>query len=95
MTTTTKAAHTPGPWTYVRDCDYWEIKPTQIGGKDNYEGNEDDYRLIAAAPDLLEIARVAVELPHSADCSFSPSDPVCDCHVAEARAAVAKATVIP
>ncbi len=44
---------TPGPWRYVRDGDYWEITPTQIGGKDNYEGNEADYQLIAAAPDLL------------------------------------------
>ena len=45
--------HTPGPWSYVRDSDYWEIKPTGIGGKDNYEGNEADYRLVAAAPELL------------------------------------------
>lgn len=48
--------HTPGPWRYVRDGDYWEIKPTGIGGKDNGEGNEADYHLVAAAPLLLEAA---------------------------------------
>jgi len=45
--------HTPGPWEYVRAIDYWSIEPTGIGGKDNMEGNEADYRLIASAPDLL------------------------------------------
>jgi hypothetical protein len=44
---------TPGPWTYIRVGDYWRITPTCIEGKDNGEGNEADYRLAAAAPDLL------------------------------------------
>lgn len=49
--------HTPGPWKYVRDSDYWSIEPTIIGGKDNMEGNEADYRLIAAAPEMLDALR--------------------------------------
>lgn len=53
-----KEVHTPAPWTYVRDGDYWEISPANIGGKDNYEGNEADYRLISAAPDLLKVCKI-------------------------------------
>lgn len=42
-------AATPGERTYKRDGDYWEIQPINIGGKDNQEGNEDDYLFIAAS----------------------------------------------
>lgn len=103
-----KVAHTPGPWKVEKDQHFGPgyVIVSQSAGMTNRcpvvrmtspLGEDDatleaDARLIAAAPDLLEIARVAAELPHSADCSFSPSDPVCDCHVAEARAAIAKAT---
>lgn len=51
--------YTKGPWEYYRDYDYASI--TSLHGseiinsyKDNNEGNESDYLLIAAAPDLLE-----------------------------------------
>ncbi len=47
------AEHTPGPWRYIRTGDYWQITPTGIEGKDNMDGNEADYHLIAAAPELL------------------------------------------
>lgn len=52
--------HTPGPWTYIRDGDYWEIRPV-LDGKDNHEGNEADYKLIAAAPDLLAACQAFLE----------------------------------
>lgn len=73
--------HTPGPWSYIRDGDYWEIKPTGIGGKDNYEGNEADYRLTAAAPTLLfatESAKAWLDnwAQHVGTC---PDGQVCTC----------------
>lgn len=90
------AAHTPGPWRYVRDSDYWEIAPTQIGGKDNYEGNEADYRLIAAAPDLLV---ALTQMNHALEggyciCPLSDGHAPDNTHATvcqDARAAIAKA----
>ena len=80
--------HTPGPWTYVRDGDYWQIPEPCLGGKDNYEGNEDDYRLIAAAPELLE-ALIAV-----LNIDFGPFDAeeAWPKEMAQANEAIAKAT---
>lgn len=61
---------TPGPWYYIRDYDYYYIGPNGergavIGGKDNSEGNEADYHLIAAAPEMaaaLDDALFALEI---------------------------------
>lgn len=46
-------AATPGPWTFKRDGDYWEIPEPNIGGKDNMEGNDADYELCAVARDAV------------------------------------------
>ena len=78
---------TPGPWLYYREssCDrgtsygvkaphphYWVIPPLNI--------NENDVRLIAAAPELLEALEWAVDNPHD-DAYW----------ISQARAAIAKA----
>lgn len=66
----TDAKFTPGPWVYERDFNYWNIEPTGVAGKDNREGNEADYHLIAAAPDLYHACQLVLkrlaELPEHA-----------------------------
>jgi hypothetical protein len=55
-------AHTPGPWTVTCDRDDDDERPLEIVTSDDWNhriafpasnGNPDDARLIAAAPDLL------------------------------------------
>lgn len=87
------SGHTPGPWTYKRDSDYWSIAPTEIGGKDNYEGNEADYRLIAAAPELLAFISGIAEQPLSGDEAGPDAD--LDRIIRKARALISKATSKP
>ena len=56
-----------------------------------YEANA---RLIAAAPDLLEVARLAViNGRHAVICEFeiSAETKPCDCYMVKLRAAIAKA----
>ena len=82
--------HTPGPWFYERDFDYYLIETEDghavVTGKDNTEGNEADYRLIAAAPDLLEALRDMVALVRDVAPQYAESTVA-----ANARAAIAKA----
>ena len=62
-----KTKHTPGPWT-AHDDDGTETLPCVLSDKVNAGGNFyvvqcnvfDDARLIAAAPDLLEAAKVLI-----------------------------------
>jgi hypothetical protein len=65
-------AHTPGPWHHgcskddpdflVRNGDDWLVACTS---------NEDDARLIAAAPELLEIVKGALKF-YGHDCPSAP-----------------------
>lgn len=53
-----KAAHTPGPWHVERACGRYEIWPKDQGQTHSYIGTiqeEANARLIAAAPELLEL----------------------------------------
>lgn len=93
--------HTPGPWFLISNdgADFTAIstKPTLPDGSDIDFDNEvlgtsewlrwseDDARLIAAAPELLEAAKAFVA-------PFERVEVVPDGAIAKARAAIAKAT---
>lgn len=89
MTQTQTAKHTAGPWTaegnVIVDFDGQQIASVL---EDHVNGvHEYDAKLIAAAPDLLEVLESVVEF-------LNNGTPVCsgsDLH-AEARAAIQKAT---
>lgn len=72
--------HTPGPWRTNGGDDVWIGDARCI-----YVGDEDDARLIAAAPDLLEALCKLTQLYDSFD---GPRGP---CRI-RADAAIAKAT---
>jgi hypothetical protein len=68
-------AHTPGPWTVICDRDDDDERPLEIVVANDWnhriafpasDGNPDDARLIAAAPNLL----VAVKAAHHALISY-------------------------
>ncbi len=89
MSEAEREPHTKGPWRYSRDGDYWSVGPFK--GKDNGEGNEADYHLASAAPDLLAALTELVE--KGEDCLLTPgcSDPAC-CRWGRARHALHTAT---
>lgn len=90
---TKTTTHTPGPWTYepLSNEAFAILGPGRayVGQVDAEDGdglNEDDARLIAAAPDLLNVCRMAAEnieegYPHDASVILE-----------NLRAAIAKAT---
>lgn len=69
--------HTPGPWN--KDAIYWLLRYSRrtSGRWDNEEiwqgkdsmnmPNEEDANLIAAAPELLEVAKLALEMDSPED----------------------------
>lgn len=77
--------HTPGPWTVNGGDDVWIGNRTCV-----HIGDEDDARLIAAAPDLLEVLKSLLDM----DISYRRG-PVVQEAVEKARAAIAKATGEP
>lgn len=91
---------TPGPWT-VRDeltIDSAEHTIARVSFDpllmdDAGEESAANAQLIAAAPDLLEVARLAANGSHENDCEMrvGDSDDSCTCIVRPARAALAKA----
>ena len=93
------SAHTPGPWTHQpADDDEWYTHPHEIrgafangvslwvGGAEHLE----DARLIAAAPDLLDVLVDMFERP-GVDIAFAGNPNACDALEAKARAAIVKA----
>lgn len=60
--------HTPGPWSYHRGVDYIHVvaEDGPITGDLRYPCDDDEanHRLIAAAPELLEAVRDALEEFH-------------------------------
>ena len=95
-----KAAHTPGPWRYCRENGSPTTGQHMIAGatpgylaqvRDCGSGDvQANARLIAAAPDLLEIARAIVAVCDSgkhADMACMEGSPLVDA----ARDAIAKA----
>ena len=93
MKTEKKAAHTPGPWkwsfgTYVIKSDEGRIiARTNI---EHNEENADNARLIAAAPDLLNVAYVALGA-FSAMVEDDPKDVYAKTWLKDVKAAIAKA----
>ena len=95
-----KAAHTPAPWHFkklaMHDGGHVVMFTAQNGQRTHRldfagEFKEADARLIAAAPDLLEIARAIVAVCDSgkhADMACMEGSPLVDA----ARAAIAKTT---
>ena len=93
------ASHTPGPWIAVEteDSDYpYCVQQTLADDGDGYyvaaivAGQEDckaTARLIAAAPDLLEAARLALAESERADIHFRSTSPA----TLALRTAIAKA----
>lgn len=58
-----RPSHSPGPWTALKydASDYWWIMDAE-GGRVAYDVHgQADARLIAAAPELLELLTVALE----------------------------------
>lgn len=69
--------HTPGPWTAIRNCSFWEVQPVNGGeegipfcigdvcasepGDPDSGRQEANARLFAAAPDLLEALKEAID----------------------------------
>lgn len=105
----TKAKHTPGPWRVLpaeSDKDYLRVRGTQLGCRykianihqvridgmsDSFRQHDDaeskaNARLIAAAPELLDALTECLE------CEFAVSEKAA---IAQARAAIAKATGAP
>jgi len=96
-------AHTPGPWKLHRYpghveaenglgcCDHEAIIVNTLGHSCNAEGlqeeQEDNARLIAAAPDLLEALRGLVEMEFESDHDGSDED----CNLCVAFVAITKA----
>jgi hypothetical protein len=104
------AEHTPGPWTYReppesldRPIAYWVDGPGAGGAipiadiVTNIPEAEANARLIQAAPDLLQVAYLAVEMgwggEHHPDCDDEGEEPVtgCICGLSEVFATIAKA----
>ena len=91
------AQHTPAPWELRQSTSgYWFIDYEQ--GGEGYtltklECGERDARLIASAPDLLAVLQEAVRvLDYAADALDAPEASHFRATIADARAAIAKAT---
>ena len=58
--------HTPGPWRVeirrTASMPWWHINTATVHGEITVNTSEDDARLIAAAPELLEALQLAVNL---------------------------------
>ena len=87
------AAHTPGPWTILPNTPHFvrAMHPTDgmqpVATVYHFDGElEANARLIAAGPDLLAAARLAVEWAEQVPAPYRDWP-----HVAAARAAIAKA----
>lgn len=90
----TDSKHTPGPWTYEKSSVVFNTFPHTIGFHDGSGGcldqnwSEADARLMAAAPELLEVARDVLKLfAYQGEDSSGLADLV----EAKARAVIAKA----
>lgn len=87
MTTQAKAQHTPGPWHINRDGnDVENVNDAGVCAMYADETSEANARLIAAAPEMLEALRIAV---NNVPWSMLPADtnPILD----QIVAAIAKA----
>lgn len=78
--------HTPGPWTAGRRAGARTCIDSE---RDNVAAawSDADAKLIAAAPDLLEVARLFVDYAETTEFDRGP----CKADVEAARAAIAKA----
>ncbi len=88
------SAHTPGPWTYKATAGNHDfaVYPEEAGRDVALvrEFHEANARLIAAAPDLLEVARWVVDwFGNMQEKNMEPEEFEV---LAEARSAIAKAT---
>jgi len=54
--------HTPGPWKFTRDDDVYDANDDVVGGISGPTASEQraNARLVAAAPDMLEVLRSLV-----------------------------------
>ena len=91
MDATPRAGHTPGPWAADGHRVTWngpdKVRPNLV-----CVANEDDARIIAAAPDLLEACRILADVPKTAD-GYGPYQlGVIAKAIDAARAAIARAT---
>lgn len=98
MTTTTKAAHTPGPWHVYENCPAFDNSDVifsahvddaivcSIGG--DLVGEKANARLIAAAPDLLDSLENLLDYLDAHDWGTVPSGGKTE---TDARAAIQKA----
>ena len=85
--------HTPGPWIVNEDRDVWHTMGP--GGQLVIAPTQEDARLIAAAPCLLEACQVAIEELTSARGGYPEWDRTpgrIQCAINELRQAIDKAT---
>lgn len=104
-----KSAHTPGPWFSVKNNCYWEIRTEdrnhegeQIGdacsskfidGHDDNPVAEDNARLMAAAPELLEALQGMLEVYGVREVSPNNNATLVEVELCDmARTAIEKAT---
>lgn len=106
MTTTSKAVHTPGPWHADWDDNgQWYIEPLGVTGTKLRGDCEDcveaaNARLIAAAPELLEVlealaAKACIKTPDAIVCRWCLSrTEIGQVHIHEDWCSLAKAEAV-
>lgn len=91
-------AHTPGPWRFQQDGNepYWSVDMPHTDGSGRYGAynamvytTEEDARLVASAPELLERLRAMVSGLECECDTADPEHPLCD--VCWSRQVIAKA----
>ena len=106
------AEHTPGPWTVELSMNTWgdymvleatnewgdrDTPPDGMSDDEATKIDEANARLIAVAPELLQVAYLAVSMgwggEHHPDCDDEGEEPVtgCICGLSQVLAAIAKA----
>ena len=88
-----RATHTPEPWQLfphgrIQNADGLGVVAYLATFETEWKTNSN---LIVAAPDLLAVAEMARMAPHDSKCPVAPGMDNCECHVKQARAAIAKA----
>ena len=88
----TKTQHTPGPWINCNNhVDDSNGVPLVRSCRDFERLNPADFRLIAAAPELLAALRGALNVMENASFDFQPHESIRLAGIEDARAAIAKA----